>query len=237
MAAVPGMEMGLPGNSPLDFIITLWAGMPRTAEEKRPNHKWGKRERGKEERLKGSQQPWEQRSEDKIIDKGGVGGGRDEEHISHPACAATGPQTPRVEDSKEPRGSSGTLTFSLTHAETAVSRAANRLLPPDPERQLSWGHSTVQRVGVGSTLPPSPDPSPIPQETGSFSLPLPPSRCMSAPGQDLRAAQGMSDGTRLTLTPETDLGTRSGHKHPLISLEHTCFSKVLHGNLAAPAPF
>lgn len=97
VAAVPGMEMGLPMNSPFDFIITLWAGIPWPHRQRqRPKHKWGKRERGKEQRMKGSQRMWEQRSQDKIIDKGGMRGGSDEEHTSPPACANSAPQTLRV---------------------------------------------------------------------------------------------------------------------------------------------
>lgn len=30
MASVPGMETGLPGNLPFNFIITSWVGMPGT---------------------------------------------------------------------------------------------------------------------------------------------------------------------------------------------------------------
>lgn len=49
VATVPGMEMGLPMNSPFDFIFTLWAGIPWPHRRRqRPKHKWGKRERERE---------------------------------------------------------------------------------------------------------------------------------------------------------------------------------------------
>lgn len=46
---------------------------------------------------------------------------------------------------------SSTLTFTLAHAHMPRQlcpglRTASCLLPPDPERQLSWGHSTVPAI-------------------------------------------------------------------------------------------
>lgn len=75
-------------------------------------------------------------------------------------------------------------------------------------------------------------PMPGKGEVSSFPY-LPPK---SEGGLKLGAAQGRREGTRLTLTPATDLLTRSRHKCPFLSLDQTCFSKVLHRSLAAPAP-
>lgn len=52
-----------------------WGALDPHRWSQNPNPKWGRRERGREESLKGSQHTWEQRSKDKIINKGGMWGG------------------------------------------------------------------------------------------------------------------------------------------------------------------
>lgn len=167
-----------------------------------------------------------------------MGGGRDGEHISHAACAAAGtaPQMLRVL-----RWKGTTRAMAHTQARTAVSKAVNSLLPPDPEPQLPWGHPRVQAVGCGwgdhwpsyrSPLTPHHLILPPPQKTGSFFPPSLRGAVHFSSRPQVGGCPGDQGGCRLTLTLETDPLSCSRHRHPLIPLDQTCFSEVLHRSLA-----
>ena len=155
VAAVPGTETGLPGNSTFDFMVMLWAQMPWThrwwdteeAKTKTKTGQEGERERGEDER-----QPAEVGTEMRRQYEIEEGREEGETRSTFPILPVL-TQPLRHKVLRQQRGTrvSSTLTFTLAHAHMPRQlcpglRTASCLLPPDPERQLSWGHSTVPAI-------------------------------------------------------------------------------------------